>query len=310
MKVKLWGLGSLVLLCCGFLLSGCGSGYFVKIDGVKLAVSALNENYAAAEPYYVDMGYEFDSDDMRRSLRKFIAGNMIMAEIARADMEMQKWESEIPEVLADIENSKNNDPEWFQMYLDINGLTEQQMVRCLTHFEYVTRDINVTEEEVRQYFVDNLENPAFANELGEKVTARHILVNTEEEAKEVIARLKAGESFAALVEEKSQDPGSISNGGKYEDITRGQMVAEFENAAFSLNPGERSEPIQTTYGFHIIETLEHKPGKTAEDFEEFRSTMETYMLDEAKSVKYDTVYRQLLEAAKIDYAKGYEYLKD
>lgn len=111
---------------------------------------------------------------------------------------------------------------------------------------------------------------AFAEEVpttAEQVHARHILVNTEEEAQKVMERLQAGEDFAALAEELSKDPGSASKGGDLGWFPRGMMVTEFEEAAFALQPGETSDIIKTSYGYHIINVIERDANRPLdEDF--------------------------------------------
>ncbi|NIN68968.1 MAG: hypothetical protein GTO63_30635 [Anaerolineae bacterium] len=84
------------------------------------------------------------------------------------------------------------------------------------------------------------------------ILARHILVETEAEAEVVLKRLREGEDFAALAEELSKDPGSAQQGGDLGWFAKGQMVAEFDEAAFSLEPGELSDVVVTEYGFHIL----------------------------------------------------------
>lgn len=87
----------------------------------------------------------------------------------------------------------------------------------------------------------------------EELTASHILVETEEEALDLLEQLNRGEDFAALAEAHSKDPGSAQRGGSLGSFTRGRMVEPFENAVFALDEGEiTAEPVQSQFGWHII----------------------------------------------------------
>ncbi len=84
-----------------------------------------------------------------------------------------------------------------------------------------------------------------------KVNASHILVKTEQEAKDILEQLDAGKPFDALAKERSMCP-SGKKGGNLGWFTMGQMVREFEKAAFSTKKGTVSQPVKTQFGYHII----------------------------------------------------------
>lgn len=98
----------------------------------------------------------------------------------------------------------------------------------------------------------------------QEVRARHILVETEDQAKAVGERLKKGEDFAKLATELSKDPGSGQQGGDLGWFTKERMVPEFAEAAFKLEPGKVSEPVKTQFGWHVLKVEEkraHQPPK-------------------------------------------------
>ena len=128
----------------------------------------------------------------------------------------------------------------------------------------------------------------------QEVHARHILVETEDEAKAVKAELDKGADFAELAKKKSKDPGA-SDGGDLGFFTKDQMVPEFSTAAFALEPGKISDPVKSQFGWHIIK-VEEKRNRKAPEFEQVKGQIETYVTRKAQA-DYVT---KLREAAKVE----------
>ena len=163
------------------------------------------------------------------------------------------------------------------------------------HSAYIDKEIaaKVTDEAVRaRYDKQVAETPPV-----EEVRARHIIVETEDEAKAIIAELAAGGDFEAIAREKSKD-GAAAQGGDLGYFTQGRMVPEFEQAAFALNVGEYSrEPVKTQFGWHVIK-VEDKRNQEPPAFDQVAEQFRTLLLREA----YFSTVTALREAAAVDIA--------
>ena len=114
--------------------------------------------------------------------------------------------------------------------------------------------VNVTEDEVKKFYEEN--KSEFVN--GESVEASHILVDSEEKAEEILAEIKEGKiSFEEAARQHSSCP-SAQRGGALGEFTHGQMVPEFDQAAFAMNEGEISAPVKTQFGYHLIKVTGKK----------------------------------------------------
>ena len=147
----------------------------------------------------------------------------------------------------------------------------------------------VTESEIKEFYEKNPEN----FKKGAEVRARHILVDTEEKANDIMASIIKGESFAELAKTFSKDKGSAQNGGDLGFFSRGKMIPEFEETAFSLKKGEVSKPVKTTYGYHIIEVTDRKEGSQIK-FEEAAGTIKNQLLKEKQRGLFES-YLETLE---------------
>ena len=118
-----------------------------------------------------------------------------------------------------------------------------------------TIEEGLTEERLRALYEERKAEEGFAQE---EVHARHILVQSEDEAKAVIEEIEGGADFAAVAEERSVGPSGPA-GGDLGFISRDQVVPEFADAAFALDAGETtSEPVQTQFGWHVIDVVERR----------------------------------------------------
>lgn len=145
----------------------------------------------------------------------------------------------------------------------------------------------VTEDDMKSYYKANEE----AFKAPEMVKARHIMIKVgksaseeeknkaREKAEGILKRIRAGEDFTKLAAEFSDDPGSKEKGGELGFFARGMMVKPFEEAAFSLKPGEVSGLVETQFGFHIIQVEEKKPAGI-ESFDAVREKIRTKLTED------------------------------
>jgi peptidyl-prolyl cis-trans isomerase C len=129
----------------------------------------------------------------------------------------------------------------------------------------------------------------------EEIRASHILVKTQDEAKKVAEELKAGGDFAALAKKYSQDRGGAA-GGDLGYFTRGQMVKEFEDAAFTLEKGKLSDPIETQFGWHILK-VEDKRNRQPPSFEDVKEQITTSLVQ----TKLRGSVQELRNKAKVEF---------
>ena len=121
----------------------------------------------------------------------------------------------------------------------------------------------------------------------QEVHARHILVATEGEAKDIEAQLKNGADFGTLAKQKSKDPGA-AEGGDLGYYTKDQMVPEFAEAAFKLEKGQISDPVKTQFGWHIIK-LEDKRVKPTPTYDQVKGQLESYVARRAQAELVDNL---------------------
>lgn len=158
---------------------------------------------------------------------------------------------------------------------------------------YLAREgeARATEEEARELYDSVIEQAEPETE----VHARHILVESEGEAERILDRLGEGEDFEELARELSVDPGSAEQGGDLGYIQQGQLVPEFGEAAFALEPGETSEPVESQFGWHVIRVEDRRESEPP-SFEEVEGELMTLLARQAQR----EVIMELREEADIE----------
>jgi peptidyl-prolyl cis-trans isomerase C len=151
---------------------------------------------------------------------------------------------------------------------------------------------SVKDEDAKKFYDEQVK----AVKPEEEVKARHILVEEEAKAKEIAEKITKGGDFTALAKEFSKDPGSKENGGDLGFFSKGQMVPEFEAAAFALEKGKVSAPVKSNFGWHIIK-LEDKRLREPPPFDGLKERIVNSLLQK----KAQAVGGDLRAAAKIEY---------
>lgn len=264
----------LALLLCALVslaLAGCSLGgddevpadAVAVVDGEKVAKTEYELILAQAKVSYKNQKRDFpkagsqEFQTLRNQAVQFLIQRAQFEQEAE-DLGVEITDKQIDARLEQIQKQYfGGDKKKYEKQLKDQGLTDRQVRNDIRAqiisekiFEEVTRDVQVTDKEVEEYYAEN--KAQYSQPESREV--RHILVKTKAKADALYAQLRGGADFAALARQNSEDTGSKANGGKL-TISKGQTVAPFDKAAFELKKNEISKPVKTEFGFHIIQPL-------------------------------------------------------
>jgi foldase protein PrsA len=238
------------------------------------------------------------------ALDQLITRRLIVQEGEQAGITVSEEDLDA-EVDSIILESFQGSEEAFLSALDYYGISEESfredarlnmLVRKLA-----LEQINPTDEDVRTYF----EEHRYLFDQAEEVEARHILVESEELVNEIAAMLADGDDFAALAAVHSLDQSNKDSGGNLGFFSRGMMVEEFEEVAFALEVGEISDPVQTSFGYHLIEVLDRKEADEA-DFDTVSEQVREALIEDQIALVINELVQVLFEESEIVYLIGPE----
>ena len=269
--------------------------------------SQVDDAYIDYSAAVVSSGRSIAPED-RPLVRAKVLDNMIINRILLQKATPDDKAAVTKLVESEIAEARSNapSPTAFDEELKAKGMTlaqvrdqavEKQLVQRILLRE-ATNNITVTDLEVTNFYRDNQDQ----FKIPERVRVAHILISTLDPvtqqplppdqkrqklklANDLKARADKGEDFTALVKQYSDDIGSKNKGGEY-TFGRGQMVPEFEGAAFSMKINQISDPVESHYGYHIIKLLEKLPA-SSQDFAQAAPRIREYLTEKGLPAYFD-----------------------
>ena len=245
-----------------------------------IALSACGSSDAIVTSKAGDISQEQFYDTMKEQAGKQVLRNMVVEQVF-----IENYKVDDKEVDKKYDKMKEQYGEQFDALLKQQGIKEDTLKRSI-HAQLSTEkavEQTITEEELKENYKP-------------EIKASHILVKDEETAKKVKDELAQGKSFEELAKQYSEDKGSAEKGGDLGYFGPGMMVKEFEDAAYKLKKDEVSEPVKTSFGYHIIKVTDIKEQKPFEEEKEnIKQTLVTKKMQDGEFMN-DLINKEVKKA--------------
>ncbi len=311
------------VLLAASILTGCqpgdgnnagsqGSGkdevIVATVDGDSITKTAYDSNFALMENAYNSMfgeniwTQEIGGRPVKEIVQEELLENMIREKLIVEyvkDSGYEVPEADVQEAYDNFEEVLETDAETKAFYDEMNF--GEDFIKNQIESQFIAEEFNAMIRSEIEADSETLEGLYETETV--LVSASHILFNDDATMKLVQGKIEAGEDFAELATEYSQDPGSASNGGSLGYFPRGKMVPEFEDVAFGLAVGEISEPVQSQFGYHIIKIDDVQTIKDLEETgasEEEISVYKQSIIDSLSQKAYAEKVSALVDAAKVE----------
>jgi foldase protein PrsA len=268
-------------------LAACASGSAAGGD-----VAAVNGQKISR----ADFDHKLESSPAARQTLTQLVQQDLIDQYAK-DKNVTVTQAEIDKDESDIK--AKYPPGQFENILKQQGLTEQDVQTILRQQlvlkKAVGGQVKISDADVKAFYDKNhaqFDKPA-------QVRARHILVADQNKAKDVLAKLKAGGSWDTLAKQYSTDPSTKDKGGELGFFGRGQMVPQFQDAAFGAKPGQIVGPIKSPFGYHVIQ-VEEKKAATKATYASVEKQIRDQLTSQQQSQQIPAFLQSLRSTAKID----------
>ena len=305
------------------VLAGCGGGgsgsvpgnAVATVDGTAITQEQFNALLDQAKRTYKTNKQKFPTAGTTQYQQLKSQAVQYLVQRLEFSQEADKLgvtvnDKEIADRLAKIKKDYfGNSDSRYKKQLTAQGLTETQVKDDIKAqliqekiFKKVTGNVKVTDAELKKYYDEHQSQYGVPAQR----EVAHILVKSKSLADKLYARVKAGEDFAKLAKQYSQDPGSKKLGGKL-TISKGQTVGPFDQTAFLLETGHFSHPIKTDFGWHIIKALGPVKAAKVTPFSKVKATISQTLLQQKKNTAMTNWSNKLKKDfdGKISYQTGY-----
>ena len=269
-------------LCVSLTACNGGGGNVASVNGQAISRSELDR--------------KLESSAVAKQVLNQMVQQTLLEQYAR-DKKIDITQAQLDQ--REKETKAKFQPGQFEQIVKQQGYTEQDIQNILKSQLILEKalapQVNVSEADIKAYFDKN--HAVF--DKPEQIKARHILVADQNTANQVLAKVKAGGNWDALAKQYSTDPSSKDKGGDLGFFGRGQMVPQFQDAAFGAKAGQVVGPVKSPFGFHIIQVMEKKPAQRATLASAHDKIKET-LTQQQQNQQAPLFLQQLRSAAKID----------
>ena len=314
-----WPAITIVLACFSLHASASEKkptdGKAAVVNGTVIAQEDLDRELSVVQQRLLSEGKVLNESQLLETKKRVLEG-LINVELLYQEAQMQgaKVSDEAINKQLDTVKSRFPNEDEFKSSLTKMNLTEAELItqikRALTVQQFIDKKfvqkVTVSDKETRTYYDSN--QAAFKQP--EQVKASHILIKVGPQAdepqkvaarkkvEEIQQRVQKGEDFAVLAKEFSEGPSS-AKGGDLGYFRKGQMMKPFEEAAFALKPGEVSDIVETSFGYHLIKLADKKPESTIA-YEDIKDKIQAYLKQKKVREQVDQYVKDLRGKSKVE----------